>query len=180
MLCGIDEAGRGCLAGPLVMAGVILHTDIDGIDDSKKLSSKQRDILYDKIIQHSTYHIVSIDNHTIDTIGISASIQYGLKEIMSNIKAEQYLFDGNTSYGIKNLQNMIKADSKIKEVGASSILAKVTRDRYMLSIKDDIYGYKNHKGYGTKEHVNAIQKHGYSTLHRKTFQIKSLIQPTLF
>jgi ribonuclease HII len=180
MLCGIDEAGRGCLAGPLLVAGVVLNNSIEGLDDSKKLSEKKRLSLYDKIKENSIYHIVSIDNNTIDEIGLSKALQMAIKEIMQNIDAKEYLMDGNTSFGIDNLSHMIQADSKVQEVSAASILAKVTRDEYMKSLNDEIYGFSNHKGYGTKAHVEAIRVHGHSDLHRKSFQVKSLIQPTLF
>jgi ribonuclease HII len=180
VLCGIDEAGRGCLAGPLVVAGAILHSDIDGLDDSKKLSEKKRLKLFDEVKEKSTYHIVSIDNHTIDEIGLSASLQKAIKEIMDAIDSSEYLMDGNTTFGISNLDCMIQADSKVPTVSAASILAKVTRDEYMKSLDDEVYGFSKHKGYGTKVHVEAIRVHGYSQYHRKSFQVKSLIQPTLF
>jgi ribonuclease HII len=180
MLCGIDEAGRGCLAGPLVVAGVVLHSKVEGLNDSKQLSEKKREKLYEEIIKNSTYHIVMKDNNIIDEIGLSPSLQNSIKEIMQSVDATSYLMDGNTSFGIPNLDFMIKADAKVEEVSAASILAKVTRDRYMVSLNDTKYGFSKHKGYGTKAHIEAIREYGYSKLHRKTFQVKSLIQPTLF
>ena len=181
MLCGIDEAGRGCLAGPLVVAGVILLEDIDGIDDSKKLTPKSREQLYEKITQKSRYKIVTTDNKTIDEIGLSKAIKLSLEKIVAGLKATETIFDGNTTFGVENIRSMIKADTKVKEVAAASILAKVTRDRYMINIDREFpqYGFAKHKGYGTKDHIKMIEKYGYSKLHRMSFKIKSF-QKTLF
>lgn len=181
MLCGIDEAGRGPLAGDLVMAGCVLHREITGLNDSKKLTPKRREELYAKIVENSTYHIVKFSAATIDEIGISKCLTQGLLEIMQNIDASRYLFDGNSSFGIKNLETLIKADATIPEVSAASILAKVAHDIDMLEL-DKIYpqyGFSSHKGYGTAHHVEMIQKYGYCDAHRRTYKIKAL-QPTLF
>ncbi|WP_353661475.1 ribonuclease HII [Hydrogenimonas sp. SS33] len=181
-LCGIDEAGRGPLAGPLVMAGVVLNEPVDGLDDSKALSEKRRETLYMRIVEASIWHIVSFDAQTIDEKGISACLIEGLKEIMAAIPAGSYLFDGNTTFGLPGLRCQIKADMQIPEVSAASILAKVTRDRIMqaLALQYPAYGFEKHKGYGTKAHVEAIATHGLSPVHRRTFKIKSLQQPSLF
>ena len=181
-LCGIDEAGRGPLAGPLVMAGVILYEPIDGLTDSKQLTEKKREKLFEIITEDCAYHIVSFDAETIDEIGITSCLVRGLKEIMRTLRAEKYLFDGNTTFGIKELECKIKADIDIPQVSAASILAKVTRDRFMVEMAKEYpqYSFEKHKGYGTKEHVEAIKEHGYSQLHRKSFKIKSLQQPALF
>jgi ribonuclease HII len=175
-LCGIDEAGRGPFAGPLVVAGVILHKDIDLLDDSKKLTEKKREYLFDIILENSTNHIVFKSNQYIDKYGLSKALKSSITEIMDNIKAEQYLMDGNTTFGIENLNVLVKADSKIKEVSAASILAKVSRDRYMKNISKQYpqYGFEKHKGYGTKLHTDAIIKYGFCDLHRLTFKIKKL------
>ena len=181
-LCGIDEAGRGPIAGPLVMAGVVLKNSIEGLNDSKKLTEKKREKLYDLIIENSIYHIVSFEAETIDKLGISACLISGLKEIMQKVPSNEYLFDGNTTFGISGLRCQVKADLNIAEVSAASILAKVTRDHYMieLSKKYPEYGFEKHKGYGTKGHIDAIVKNGLSPVHRKSFKIKSIEQPTLF
>jgi len=181
-LCGIDEAGRGPLAGPLIMAGVILYDPIEGIGDSKQLTEKKREKLFETIIKDCAYHIVSFDAETIDEIGISSCLIQGIKEIMRTLPAEKYLFDGNTSFGIEGLEHRVKADHDIPQVSAASILAKVTRDRFMIEMAKRFpqYSFEKHKGYGTREHVEAIKMHGYSPLHRKSFKIKSLQQPTLF
>ena len=181
MLCGIDEAGRGPLAGDLVMAGCVLHVSIHGLNDSKKLTPKKREALFEEIIQNSTYHIVKFSALEIDELGISKCLKCGLEEIMQNIQASEYLFDGNSTFGVQNLKTLIKADATIAEVSAASILAKVTHDRDILEL-DKIYpqyGFAKHKGYGTALHVSMIKEHGYSEVHRKTYKIKAL-EPTLF
>ncbi|BAF69332.1 ribonuclease HII [Nitratiruptor sp. SB155-2] len=180
-ICGIDEAGRGPLAGPLVMAGVVFTQRVYKLDDSKKLSPQAREKLYEKIINATQYTIVIIDNDTIDQIGISACISQGLKEIISALHAKRYIFDGNSKFGVENIEPVIKADQTIKEVMAASILAKVTRDRIMCEMDKEYpeYGFCKHKGYGTKEHIEAIQRYGFSPIHRKSFRPKAL-QPTLF
>jgi len=175
-LCGIDEAGRGPWAGPMTIAGVKLHKNIKELDDSKKLSEKKREFLYDIIIKNSSYHIVSIDNHTIDKLGLSKCLKNAIEEIMNNIDATAYLMDGNTSFGIKNLEHKIKADASVKEVSAASILAKVTRDRYMVKIAKDYpnYSFEKHKGYGTKVHKIAILEYGFCPIHRISYNIKGI------
>ncbi len=181
-ICGIDEAGRGPLAGPLVMAGVILTEQIDGLADSKQITKKRREDLFEKITESSIWHIVIIDAQKIDDDGISSALIHGLKEIMNSLSATRYIFDGNTTFGISGLECEVKADGKIAQVSAASILAKVTRDKIMVkeAEKYPLYGFEKHKGYGTKEHVEAIEKYGYSPIHRRSFKIKSLTQPTLF
>jgi len=180
-LCGIDEAGRGPLAGDLVMAGCILNEDIQGLNDSKKLTPKKRETLYEIIIQKSKYHIVKFSALDIDENGISNCLKHGLLEIIDNMPTDNFLFDGNTTFGVQNLQTMVKADGKIAEVSAASILAKVTHDRDILmqAKKYPEYQFEKHKGYGTKLHVEMIKKHGYCAIHRKTYKIKAL-EPTLF
>ncbi|MDD2265657.1 ribonuclease HII [Sulfuricurvum sp.] len=180
-LCGIDEAGRGPLAGPLTIAGVILNRPIDGLNDSKKLTEKRREALFDRICEHSTYHIVRFDAEQIDELGISACLAAGLREIMSVIGEADYLYDGNSTFGVSGLTTLVKADATIPEVSAASILAKVTRDREMveLSALYPQYGFEGHKGYGTASHVEAIRQYGYCDIHRKTFKLKAL-QPSLF
>lgn len=175
-LCGIDEAGRGPLAGPMVIAGVILHKDIDKLDDSKKLTPKKREELYDIIIDNSSYHIVSVSNKQIDKLGLTLCIKDAIIDIMKNIKAKDYLMDGNSIFGIDGLRCLIKADQKIKEVSAASILAKVTRDRYMIDIakKYPLYDFDKHKGYGTKAHIEAIKRYQFSDIHRISYKIKGL------
>lgn len=176
MLCGIDEAGRGALAGPLVVAGVVLREKIDGLDDSKKLTEARRELLFAEIVEKSEYEIVFTDNETIDEVGLSIAIADSIERILDKLKPQIAIMDGNTNFGILGVQAVVKADSKVPEVSAASILAKVSRDRYMVELDSryPIYGFKNHKGYGTKNHIEAIRQNGRSDLHRYTFHIREL------
>ena len=177
-LCGIDEAGRGPLAGPLLVAGVILEKDILGLNDSKVLSEKKREKLFDEIIENSKYHIVFKSAKEIDEFGISFCLKSSILEIMEQLQefSSNFLMDGNTNFGIENLQKEIKADAKYKEVSAASILAKVSRDRFMDSISSQYpnYDFIKHKGYGTKAHIEAIKKFGRSDIHRFSYKIKGV------
>ena len=171
MICGIDEAGRGAIAGPLVVAGVILKRDIKGLDDSKKLTSKKREDLKKEIEKNSYFEIVFIENSFIDEFGISAAINRALKKIKNKLKANRFIFDGNSNFGVKGIENLIKGDTKVKEIMAASILAKVSRDKFMCEL-DKIrpeYNFCKHKGYGTKEHFALVKKYGLSKFHRKSF-----------
>ena len=164
------------------MAGCILTKDVDGLNDSKKLSEKKREELFERIILASTYHIVKFTPKDIDTQGISKCLASGLYEIVESLDAKEYLFDGNLSYGVEGVNTMIKADGKIPEVSAASIIAKVTHDRDILkeAKKYPQWEFESHKGYGTKKHIELIKKHGYSPIHRMSFKIKELHQPSLF
>jgi len=180
-LCGIDEAGRGPLAGDLVIAGCVLNKNVEGLNDSKKLTAKRREVLYELIIQSATFHVSKFTAQDIDEHGISWCLKRGLEEIMSHIKTDDYLFDGNTTFGVPNLTTMVKADGKIPEVSAASIIAKVTHDRDILK-QAKIYPqwqFEKHKGYGTKLHIEMIKKYGYSKIHRRSYKIKAL-EATLF
>ena len=175
-LCGIDEAGRGPLAGDLVMAGVILTGEVKGLMDSKVLSEKKREELYPLIIENSLHHIVSFSPKEIDDDGLSACLGKGLESIQKHLNAQVYLFDGNQTFGVLGISTMVKADGKIPEVSAASILAKVTHDRAIVkaSKKHPLYGFEKHKGYGTKTHIEAIKEHGYCEIHRRSFKVKTL------
>ncbi len=175
-LCGIDEAGRGCIAGDLVIAGVILTSPIQGLMDSKKISEKKREALYPEIIQNSLYHIVSFSAQEIDKEGLSHALAQGLREIMEHLDAQIYLYDGNQTFGVLGISTMVKADTKVAEVSAASILAKVTHDRAIIHAAQTYpeYGFEKHKGYGTKAHIEAIQTHGLTPLHRHSFKIKGV------
>ncbi len=176
LLCGIDEAGRGSLAGPLAVAGVIFKKDIKGVEDSKKLTKTRREELFDIICKNSYYKIVFTDNKTIDKIGLSKAISDSIEEIISFLNPSHTIMDGNTNFGILGVQAVIKADTKVPQVSAASILAKVSRDRYMIEIdaKYPRYGFKKHKGYGTKAHIETIKEFGRSDLHRSSFFIRGL------
>lgn len=182
MLCGIDEAGRGCVAGPLVVAGCVLHADIPSLNDSKKLTPKKREELFKLLHVNSEFLVVCFSNEDVDTMGLSACLKRAIETIKVRFLEYEILMDGNTNFGVNGVKTLIKADSKIPQVSAASILAKVTRDKIMDKY-DDIYpnyGFLKHKGYGTSLHVNMIKEFGYCPIHRKSFKIKSLTQPTLF
>ena len=182
-LCGIDEAGRGPIAGDLVVAGCIFYsqTKIEGLNDSKKISEKRRYELFEEIAPNTKNHIVVISPQEIDDEGISKCMTRALEEIKATLKADSYLFDGNTTFGVSGLETMVKADGKVAEVSAASILAKVTHDLNIIrdAKKYPEYEFEKHKGYGTKFHVEMIQKHGYCPIHRRSFKLKAL-QGTLF
>jgi len=181
-LCGIDEAGRGPLAGSLVMAGVILKNPVEGLMDSKKLTEKKREALFPLVIENSAYHIVSFSAQEVDELGISKCIHAGLKSIQEHLPEADYLFDGNSTFGVDNITTMVKADDKVQEVSAASILAKVTRDREMVKMAKIYpeYGFEKHKGYGTKAHMEALVRYDRCEIHRKTFRVKGLDEPALF
>ncbi|MGB5506447.1 MAG: ribonuclease HII [Sulfurovum sp.] len=181
-LCGIDEAGRGPLAGSLVIAGVVLKNPIEGLMDSKKLTEKRREALYPLVIENSLYHIVSFSSQEVDKMGISKCLQAGLQSIQKHLSEVDYLFDGNSTFGVENIRTMIKADTKVAEVSAASILAKVTHDREMIEMakKYPEYGFEKHKGYGTKAHIEALLKYDRCEVHRQTFRVKGLDDPQLF
>ena len=187
-ICGIDEAGRGPIAGPMVFAGVIFKNN--GIEkeewfkiltDSKKLTSQKREKLFEIIKENSIYHIVFKSNDEIDEKGLSKCIKESLIEIKKTLKADKYLFDGNSSFGIEGIETIIKGDEKIKEISAASILAKVSRDRFMIDIskKYPEYKFDKHKGYITKEHKKLIEKYGLCEIHRKSYNLKPST-PSLF
>ena len=170
------------MAGSLVIAGVVLKNPIEGLMDSKKLTEKKREALYPLVIENSAYHIVSFSASEVDELGISKCLHNGLQSIQKHLSEAEYLFDGNSTFGVENITTMVKADDKIAEVSAASILAKVTRDREMLEMAKAYpeYGFEKHKGYGTKAHIEALVKFDRCEVHRKTFRVKGLDEPTLF
>lgn len=185
MICGIDEAGRGCIAGDLCIAGVVLNSSITGLNDSKKLSQKRREILYDEIIKNSSYKIVIFSSSDVDNFGLSECLRRGLSEIYNYFLAKfsevEFIYDGNTNFGVGEISTMVKADAIVAEVSAASILAKVTRDNNIFKL-DKIYpqySLAKNKGYLTKAHIKAIKEFGLSKIHRHSYKIKSL-QKNLF
>ena len=179
-ICGIDEAGRGALAGCLAVAACVLKREISGLDDSKKLTSKRRAELFKKIEANSDYLIVYFSNSQIDELGLSECLRRALKLFQRHFIGCELLYDGNLDYGT-GVRTMIKADGKVAEVSAASIIAKVSRDQIMAAwdkIYPD-YGYARHKGYGTKSHLEAIAKFKECELTRKSFKIKNF-EPSLF
>ncbi len=190
-ICGIDEAGRGPVAGPMVFTGVVFKFQVPSskfqekwfqeLTDSKKLNAKKREELFEIIKENALYHIVFKSNDEIDKKGLSKCIKESLIEIKSTLKAEKYLFDGNSNFSVTGIETIIKGDEKIKEISAASILAKVSRDRYMIEMakKYPEYKFEKHKGYITKEHIELIKKYGFCEIHRKSYRLKAL-KPTLF
>lgn len=177
LLCGVDEAGRGPLAGPVCAAAVILPRDIDipGLNDSKKLSEKQRESLYDIIIRESlSYGIAFSTVEEIEQLNILQATFLAMNRAISqlSLKPELALIDGNRSTGIDMpSQCVVKGDSRCADIAAASILAKVTRDRYMYELAQEYpqYHFEKHKGYGTKLHYEAIREYGPSPVHRMSF-----------
>ena len=181
MLCGVDEAGRGPLAGPVVAAAVILNpkSRINNLNDSKKLTEHQREEVFDDIIKSAVaYKIIFVDNDTIDKINILNATLLAMKQAVTSlpINPEIVLIDGNIiPKEINNSEAVIKGDAFSASIAAASILAKVSRDRYMEKISDKYppFNFKKHKGYATKEHYDEINEYGITVLHRKSFLTKS-------
>lgn len=180
IICGVDEAGRGPLCGPVVAAAVILKPDdmIEGVNDSKKLSPKKREVLYDVIMEKALAVGIGIkDVDVIEKVNILNATKLAMKEAIQNlkIKPEYVLIDGNQMIDIDiEAQTVISGDAKSESIAAASIIAKVTRDRMLIEYdkKYPEYGFKNHKGYGTKAHIEAIKKYGLTPIHRKSFCTK--------
>lgn len=181
-ICGIDEAGRGALAGELVVAGCVFKTEFEeqilslGLGDSKKISEQRREKIFDELVKFTYYKVVYFRNTIIDEIGLSACLRRALELMKFSFGAYEFIYDGNCDYGVKNINTIIKADAKIKQVSAASIIAKVSRDRQMRSF-DQIYpefGYAKHKGYGVKVHLQALNEFGSNELTRSSFHVKSM------
>ena len=177
-VCGVDEAGRGPLAGPVCAAAVILDpdTDIPGINDSKKLSEKKREVLFDVIIENAVaYGIAFASVEEIEEHNILNATYLAMKRAIDMLegRADFALIDGNrVPTGITvDCQTVVKGDAKSMSVAAASILAKVTRDRLLLEYDEKYpqYNFAKHKGYGTAEHMDAIRKYGPCEVHRPSF-----------
>lgn len=177
-IAGIDEAGRGPLAGPVVVAGVIMPKDsmIEGVNDSKKVSEKKREKLYDQIIEEAiSYSVAIIGQDCIDEINILNATKQGVTTVVEelDVKPDLILVDALTHINTKGIpyDSVIKGDAKCYSIAAASILAKVTRDRIMRQW-DEIYpqyGFAKHKGYGTSAHILAIKEYGLCPIHRRSF-----------
>ena len=182
VVCGVDEAGRGPLCGPVCAAAVILPMDceIEGINDSKKLSEKKRDMLYDIIKEKAlAYSVVMVDAKTIDEINILQATFKAMREAVEglSIKADIALIDGNQKPGLSiEERTLVKGDAKSISIAAASILAKVTRDRYCIEMDEKYpqYQFAKHKGYGTKLHYEMIAEYGICEEHRRSFLKKIL------
>jgi len=176
-ICGVDEAGRGPLAGPVYAAAVILPfgCDIAGLDDSKKLTENMRRKLYDEITSIAiAFSIASADHREIDSINILNATYLAMNRAIDAlaIKPDIALIDGNRATGVThNNKCVIGGDGKSASIAAASILAKVARDAHMLELAEEYpqYGFERHKGYGTKLHYDMLREHGPSDIHRLTF-----------
>ena len=182
IICGVDEAGRGPLAGPVYAAAVILPSDcvIEGLNDSKKLTEKKREALFDEIKEKAlAYGIASADEKEIDEINILNATFLAMKRAINSlsVKPDLALIDGNQKphTDIEEV-TVIKGDAKSTSIAAASVLAKVSRDRFMLEMAEKYpqYEFARHKGYGTKLHYEKIAQYGVCDIHRRTFLKKIL------
>ena len=177
LICGVDEAGRGPLAGPVYASAVILPRDavIEGLNDSKKLTEKKREALFDVITERAlTYGIASASVEEIEKLNILNATFLAMNRAIDKLDPipELALIDGNRSTGIAMPSRcVVKGDSRCADIAAASILAKVSRDRYMLTLAEKYpqYHFEQHKGYGTKLHYEALREYGPSPEHRPSF-----------
>ena len=177
LLCGVDEAGRGPLAGPVCAAAVMLPRGhvIEGLNDSKKLTEKRREELYDVIRSESvSYGIAFASVEEIETLNILGATFLAMNRAIKQLSPapELALIDGNRTKGIVvPARCVVKGDSKCADIAAASVLAKVTRDRYMLEMAEKYpqYHFEQHKGYGTTLHYEALREYGPSPIHRMSF-----------
>lgn len=176
-VCGVDEAGRGPLCGPVVAAAVILPKDeyIEGVNDSKKLTEKKREKLYDDIMKRAVAASIGIsDVDVIEKVNILNATKLAMKQAIEKLsmKPDYVLIDGNQMIDINiKAETVVSGDAKSESIAAASIIAKVTRDRMLIEFdkKYPEYGFAKHKGYGTKSHIEAIQKYGLTDIHRPSF-----------
>lgn len=181
LVCGIDEAGRGALSGPVTISSVILPKNYYNpeIKDSKKLTYLKRKKLFDEIKSVALdYVIIDVDNNKIDSLNILNATFFGMNKSINklNLNANIYLIDGN-KFKTKmklNYSCIVGGDNLYQSIAAASILSKVHRDNYMVKIdkKYPQFDWVNNKGYGTKKHIDSIKKYGYTKYHRNTFKIK--------
>ena len=176
-VCGVDEAGRGPLAGPVFAAAVILpeNCEIEGLNDSKKISEKKRDALFDVIKEKAiSWSVASVDEKTIDEINILQATYLAMRKAVEglDVPADYALIDGNRMPPLEiEGETIVKGDAKSPSIAAASILAKVSRDRFMLELDEKYpqYQFAKHKGYGTKLHYEMLTEHGISDCHRMSF-----------
>ena len=177
LICGVDEAGRGPLAGPVCAAAVILPRglEIDGLNDSKKLTEKKREALYDPIREQAiAYGVAYASVEEIEELNILNATFLAMNRAIEQLSPapELALIDGNRNTGIRvSSRCIVKGDAKCADIAAASVLAKVTRDRYMMEMAEKYpqYHFEQHKGYGTKLHYDTIREYGPSPIHRMSF-----------
>ena len=179
ILAGVDEAGRGPLAGPVVAAAVTFPKGcfLEGVDDSKKLTEKKREELFEQIQFHATSVGVGIVSHEIiDRINILQATILAMRKALEQLPSppQFVIADGNSfKHETFGFENIVDGDARSFTIAAASIVAKVTRDRLMREyhVQYPVYGFAKHKGYGTKEHLTAIKQHGLCEIHRKSFRL---------
>jgi ribonuclease HII len=181
---GIDEAGRGNLAGSLIFVGATLKEgktieDIAFADDSKSMSKKKREELYNEVIKIVDYEVVETYASYIDNNGLSSACSFSLTHIKNHFKElnkTKILYDGKTTFKVQGIETLVKADAKVSIVAAASIIAKVEKDKRMKiwDEKYPMYDWKNNAGYGTKGHIEAIKEFGWTEQHRRSFNVKAL------
>lgn len=189
LVCGIDEVGRGCLAGPVLVAALVLepHASHTLLRDSKVMTAQQREIAFQWIIKHSTYAIATVDNHVIDTINIYQATMKAMQEAYARLAVQLQPTINRLKYVAVDAMPLViphpgvgldlevcyfnKGESFSTSIAAASIVAKVTRDRLMEELDQQFpaYGFAQHKGYATREHIDAIARFGPTVLHRRTF-----------
>jgi ribonuclease HII len=175
LIAGVDEVGRGALAGPVVAAAVILDNDIDGLNDSKKLTEKKRNTLFQIINDTALSIAVGIKwNDYIDDVNIKVASEHAMIDAINSLslQPDKVMVDGfPLDISIEN-EGIIKGDQKIRSIMAASIIAKVTRDEIMRSFHYiyPMYGFNKNKGYGTKQHYDALKEYSYVSIHRETFK----------
>ena len=183
-IVGIDEVGRGSIAGPLVVGAVVLDAEIKGMRDSKLLSRAQREKFSDKIHKSAKYFNIGWVSATeLDRIGLTAALTLASTRALSELRLSPltYILDGNFNYLIKTYkpyQLVVKGDNLVPSISAASIVAKVARDAYMYKLALEIpqYGFERHVGYATKEHLEALSIFGITPQHRRSFEpVKSLV-----
>jgi len=185
VVAGVDEAGRGPWAGPVVAAAVILDYSNfpEDLNDSKKLSKLKREEIFDKLINVCDYGVGVVSESIIDQVNILQATKLAMKSAIFDLfnKPEVMLVDGNQKLEIENIEclTIVKGDAKSLSIAAASIIAKVTRDKIMEDLGEEFpqYGWPNNSGYGTKQHQDALNKHGITKYHRKSFApIKRIIE----
>ncbi len=181
-LCGVDEAGRGPIAGPVVAAAVIFSDDvyIESVFDSKKISAKRREELFEEIIHSaSSYGIGAASHEEIDSVNILSATKFAIDRAVAKlkIKPDKIIADGNFySSPVAPVENIIKGDEKSFSIAAASILAKVTRDKIMKDMQSMYpnFSFSHHKGYCTPAHIDELLEHGYTDIHRRSFKLKAV------
>ena len=177
LIAGVDEVGRGPLAGPVCVACVMMPLDdiIEGVDDSKKISEKKRDLLFEQIKEKAIcYSIQMVDEQTIDEINILEATKLAMKRAIESmsVKPDVVLIDAISRLDTNaEIRGIVKGDALSYSIGCASILAKVTRDRLMCDLAKEYpeYGFEKHKGYGTKQHIEALKEYGPCVYHRLSF-----------